>query len=83
MIDERCICMRLCKGELIAAWNGRARTTLARMASRGRVLSSSEIANVHVHLAMLSNGDEKAFAAAQEGMSLHLLKCPCRGRSDA
>lgn len=78
MIDERCICVRYCPGELIAAWNARARATLARMLGRGIVVDHQRIFEVRTLQKGLTEGKEYAFDPKHLGKSHHLPECPCK-----
>ena len=78
MIDDRCVCMRYCVGELIAAWNLRARPTLARMIERGKVVDHARIFEVRNLQRGLVEGSEDAFSNRHRGKSHHLPECPCK-----
>jgi hypothetical protein len=80
MIDERCICMRFCKRELIAAWSKRATPILVRLARRGR-FSPKRIERVFGLLSDLSAGSEKAYAPENAYASHHLKHCPAHPRN--
>ena len=78
MIDDRCICVRYCPGELIAMWNARARPTLARMLGRGIVVDHTRIFEVRTLHGALTRGEAWAFSPEHLGKSHHLPDCPCK-----